>query len=179
MKLLFLAILVAASSGIADTDTPTKGLGIQCLPKNLPPPACDSTTDAQLKAVQDGAKFGGLAAEGFHRETWDLESHSQFIHFGDQTTLVPKGAILNVPKKLRDHIVTAPVGKMVLWNEFLGTYRGAVTFFEVDLQQAAGVKELDAAKYKIACNTDRIVVAVCDHNPISVVRRATATPPNR
>ena len=175
MKFPSFMILVAVS-GVAVADpTPTTGLGIQCLPQNLPPPACDSTTDAQLQAMQDAGKFGGVAGPDFHRETWDLEGHSQYIHFNNDTVILPKGAILNVPKKFKDNIVDSITGTLMSWPDFLAKYRGSLSFFDVDIPQASGQKDLDPTRFKAACGTNTIVIAVYNRNPISVVRRAAAT----
>lgn len=179
MKFSIPALLSLAICGatLADPTPPTKGMGMQVMPKDVPVTANDSATAEQVKEMQAKSKAGELAPAGFERNTWSLEKTSQFIHYGEHTTLVPKGSLIYIPEKYKENIVPGPGTDMISWTEFAGKYRAILTFLEVDLDQASGVKPLDAAKMKAARDTGMIVVALYQRGPISVVQPAGSTPP--
>ncbi len=149
------------------------GHGEQFLTKNRPAPAAIVTTDAQLLAAQKAEKFGGLAPKGQKQETWELEVNSSYLKYDGNVTLVPKGAILSVPDRFKDAVVTGISGNFILWNEFSTKYRGLVTPFEVTLEQAAGVKPIEAERLAAASRSGLILVAVLNGNPISVNSNAS------
>lgn len=145
------------------------GMGAQYLSPNRPAPAVVGTTDAQLRAMQNSQRFGGLSPKDLQkRETWDLEGHSEYIQFDGNVTLIPKGSILFAPDKLQQHVATGLSGKFMLWPDFSARYRGLVTTVEVNIDQASGAKPLDEAKMAVVKRQGLIIVAVLNGNPISV-----------
>ena len=167
------AIYLAASSGIMAAAPSGSGQGIQFLPRELKAPVANAQTDESLKKRQAAGKFGGFAPEGTERKGWDLMENSEFIAFNGGSTLLPKGSILHIPEKFRPNVVPKPTGKLVIWTEFAGLYRGLVTCFNVTLAQAAGQAPIDEARLETARKTGLIVVAMLDGNPVSVSPRAS------
>jgi hypothetical protein len=169
-------ILIATLSAAFAQKDPRAGHGAQFIPKDVPAAVRETMTDQQLLKLreQQGVK---KADTGVKRETWDLESNSEFIVSEKVVTLVPKGAILYVPDRFRQNIAPNLSGSFLIWNEFLAKYRGLVTSFEVTLDQATGEKPLDAARFEAAKKSGLIIVAVLNRSPISVSQPAVTTNP--
>lgn len=173
MKTCLSAAVFASLMWIARGETPRGGHGLAYLPKNLPAPSAQSISDEELLARQKAEKFGGLAPKDSVGPGYELEKLSEFIHFLDEGTLVPRGAILFVPPRLNANVTSSLKGKFVDWATFSAKYRGNVQAFEVTIEQAAGHKPLDAARLEGAKRNGMILVAVLNRCPISV-----ASPPS-
>jgi hypothetical protein len=169
--LLFLALPSMAS---AQQRSVGGGHGAEFIQKSRKAPAADVTTDAQLLAAQKAQKFGGLAPKDQKQETWDLEANSSYLKYDGTVTLLPKGAILFVPDRLKDMVVTGISGKFSLWYEFSTKYRGLVTPFEVTVEQASGAKPIEEERLAAARRSGLILVAVFNGNPISVHSNAAS-----
>lgn len=169
-----LLLFVLSSAAIATATPPTTGHGIQFLPKDRKPPVGSAINDETLKNQRSTGKFGGFAPEGSGPKGWDLMENSEFIAFDGIYTLLPKGAILHVPEKLRQHVVEKPEGKLMLWSEFAGRYRGLVNHFNVTLEQAAGQAAVPQELFESARESGLIVVAMMNGNPVSVNPKAMA-----
>jgi hypothetical protein len=170
-----LAVCLLPSMVSAQQPPRAGGQGAQFIPKDRPAPAADVTTDAQLLALQKAEKFGGLAPKDQKQETWELEGNSSFIKYDGSVTLVPKGAILFVPDRFKDSIVTGMTGKFSLWNEFSTKYRGLVAPFEITIDQATGIKPIEEERLSVAQRSGLILVAVFNGNPISVSSNTSGT----
>jgi len=169
--LIFLLVLLSQQQSARSEDTARGGgFGPKFLPDNRPAPVADAMTDEQLLARQAAAKFGGIAPEDQRTRTYDLASNSTFLQNGERFTLVPKGAVLQVPEKLASWVVKAPAGKFQPWPEFQAERRGQVVPFEVTMDQAAGKVPLDPGKLAAAKKAGGLLVAVCRGGPISVVK---------
>lgn len=155
-------------SGVLLGDQDTAGYGIQYLPSKILESATDVTTDAALLARQKSEKFGGLRAKADEFEGYDLSRYSTFIQIGESYTLVPKGAVLNLPEKFAAAIVTQPVGRFVAWQEFQATNRGSLSNLEITLEQAAGKVPIDPAKLDAAKKAGVLLVAVIRGGAVSV-----------
>jgi len=151
------------------------GHGEEFIPKNRPAPAAVVTTDAELLAARKTQKFGGLAPKDQKQQTWELDANSSYIKYDGSVTLVPKGAILFVPDRFKDTVVTGMSGKFSLWNEFSTRYRGLVTPFEVTVEQASGAKPIEEERLAVARRSGLILIAVFNGNPISVHSNASGT----
>ncbi|NNC90581.1 MAG: hypothetical protein HKN82_19160 [Akkermansiaceae bacterium] len=99
---------------------------------------------------------------------YNITANSDFIVFGEASTLVPKGAILHVPNRFRANIDRAPRSGLKIWNQFLSTNRGRLMPLEITRDQALGVAPIEKERLEAACRTGRIVVAVMHGNPTSV-----------
>ncbi|MEK7951305.1 hypothetical protein [Luteolibacter soli] len=171
-----LFIVLATFSSVALAEPPDAGgLGIEHLPKNLKPPIGKAISDKDLKARQNGEKFGGFAQAGEEPKGWDLEKNSEFITFDGAVTLVPKGAILHVPDRYKNNVIPELQGNFSLWNNFSTRFRGVVVSFEVSIAEASGQAEIKPERLEAARKAGVILVATINQNPVSVTKKAPAT----
>lgn len=171
-------IVCIALASVAFANPQDKGgLGIEHLPQNLKPPVGKAISDKELKARQQGEKFGGFAKAGTEPKGWDLEKNSEFITFDGVVTLVPKGAIIHVPERYRANVVSELKGNLMLWNEFAARYRAVVAPFEVSLAEASGKEPIKPERLEAAQKTGAILVGTLGNSPISVHKKASATAP--
>ncbi|BCU75395.1 hypothetical protein [Luteolibacter sp. LG18] len=147
------------------------GVGPQFLPRNIPPPVADATTDEQLRERQNRERGGELAPKEQKAKTLGLAETSTFIETAGMFTIVPKGAVIHIPEKLAAWIVPGPSvkAKFQTWQEFLTANRGSVASFEITFDQASGKIPIDSSKLDLARKSGRLVVAVCHGGPISCV----------
>jgi hypothetical protein len=107
----------------------------------------------------------------------DLLATSDFLSFGGFATLVPKHAILCIPKNYQDRIKLVPGSKIVSWGEFLNANRGWIKTLEVTRAQAEGVSPFDE---KVAENLQKssiVIVATYQTGPISVLPKKEPVEP--
>src|SRR5688572_18404373 len=67
-----------------------------------------------------------------------LLSESDIVCFNGNATLVPKRAILQLPKNLADRLKYQPGSKLLNWGDFYALNRGWITTVEVSRVQAEG-----------------------------------------
>lgn len=108
----------------------------------------------------------------------DLLSQSDFICFGGVATLVPKRAILAVPKALEDRTRLEAQFRIVGWLEFYAANRAWITTVDVTRQQAEGQVPLSEETYESLKETKTLVIATYKGGPISVIRAKQGTPEN-
>jgi len=99
----------------------------------------------------------------------NLIDTSDFLSFGGLTTLVPKRAIIHIPKNYRDRIQFVKGSRIVVWPDFYVANRGWIKTLEVTREQAMGTEPFDE---KVAENIEKssvVVVAVYKGGPISVL----------
>lgn len=99
----------------------------------------------------------------------DLVSDSDILCFGGLATLVPKRAILTIPKNLADRLKFLPGSQIQSWAEFYAQNRGWITTVEVSRPQAEGNKPLDEELTKRIGKSTNLVVATYLGGPISVL----------
>lgn len=99
----------------------------------------------------------------------DLIASSDFISFRGVTTLIPKRAILHVPKNYTDRIRYVPGTKIVIWPEFFVANRGWIKTVEVTRTQAEGVEPFDEKVAERIAKSSQLVVATYKGGPISVL----------
>ena len=99
----------------------------------------------------------------------DILSESDIVAFQGVATLVPKRAILQIPKNYQDRIAMQPGAKIVTWADFYAANRGWITTVEVSRTQAEGNLALadDTQKHLTECSN--LVVATYMGGPISVL----------
>lgn len=99
----------------------------------------------------------------------DLISQSDIISFHGISTLVPKRAVLQIPKSCADRMKMEPGSKIVSWSEFYAQNRGWITTVEVSRVQAEGNKPFaeETQKYMSTCRN--LIVATYQGGPISVL----------
>lgn len=97
-----------------------------------------------------------------------LES-SDILCYNGMATLVPKRAILAVPKNLQDRLKMQPGARVVGWLEFLEANRGWINTVEVSRVQAEGNEALAEETTERIGKSTNLVVATFLKGPISVL----------
>lgn len=107
-----------------------------------------------------------------------LMTNSLFLFDGEMFTIVPMGAILNLPPSLRQHVIAKPEGTFTFWPNFLKRNAAWLAAKEVTLKMAKG--DADAAKAILReTSTDRrVVVSVYKGGPITVLEAAPQAAPS-
>lgn len=89
------------------------------------------------------------------------------LHDGNIWTIVPNGAVVYIPEKLKSRITTEPTGRLTGWREFLAANYSWLSAHEMDFEQAAGKKVLPEGTPANWAKQDKIIVAVHQGGPIS------------
>ncbi len=108
----------------------------------------------------------------------DLVGSSDILCFGGMATLVPKRAILNMPKNLQERLKFIPGSQIQGWAEFYAQNRGWITTVEVTRVQAEGNMAMDEKIAQRVYKSSNLVVATYQAGPISVLplKAPVATP---
>lgn len=99
----------------------------------------------------------------------DLISESDTLCFNGNVTLVPKRAVLQIPKNLADRLKYQPGAKLMSWSQFYALNRGWITTQEVTRPQAEGNAPIAEATQKQILKTGNLVIATYQAGPISVL----------
>jgi len=99
----------------------------------------------------------------------DLVSSSDILCYNGMATLVPKKAILNVPKGMESRMKFLPGSKIQSWADFYALNRGWITTVEVSRVQAEGNKPLDEKVAERIPKSTNLVVATYQGGPISLL----------
>ncbi len=107
----------------------------------------------------------------------DLISQSDIISFNGMTTLVPKRAVLHIPKGMTDRLKFQPGTRIVGWADFYALNRGWITTVEVSRVQAEGNAALAEEISSRITKSSNLIVATNLGGPISVLPpKAPAAP---
>lgn len=120
------------------------------------------------KPVKNEAKFRRPAA------SQSIIAQSTILSDGSSWTIVPNGAVLFVPEKLKSRITTQPKGDLLAWSDFLVRSRSWITTCEVSIDQATGKQPLKPERSDFWAKQDKIVVAVHQSGPISFRKPSTS-----
>lgn len=138
----------------------------------------DVSTHAQLSLIHSKAALTDpmrnmLPAKGqdpsLINPPKDLIANSDIICFGGLVTLVPKRAVLGIPKNYADRLKFHAGSKIVSWADFYAQNRGWITTVEVSRTQAEGNKPMAEAEYKRIGKCTNLIVATFMGGPISVL----------
>jgi len=99
----------------------------------------------------------------------DLISRSDILCFGGIATLVPKRAVIHIPKGVASRIGMQDGVKIVTWPDFLAANRAWITTLNVSRLQAEGNEPLSEATLKSFVKESRLVVATYEGGTISVL----------
>ena len=94
---------------------------------------------------------------------------SDIISFGKFATLVPKRAILQIPKSVADRIRLEPGATIQSWSEFYAANRGWITTVEVSRVQAEGNEPIAEETKLQLSKCGNLVVATYLGGPISML----------
>jgi len=107
-------------------------------------------------------------AKVVHPEEQSIVKQSTILNDGRNWTIIPKGAVIFMPDKMREHADSKPVGTLLSWSDFLARNFAWVTTNEVSFNQAAGNEAIPANRAAFWAKQDKVVVAVHQGGPISV-----------
>lgn len=105
-------------------------------------------------------------------EVWkptSLLARSEFLSFNGLATMVPKGAVLNVPSYLATRLKLASGTRIINWNVFYPRNRSWITTVEVTRSQAEGNEPIAEATLKSISESKLVVIATMQGGPISVL----------
>ncbi|MFT3991612.1 MAG: hypothetical protein QM680_09405 [Luteolibacter sp.] len=145
------------------------------------PPAISPEALAEIKRTSPMAQLTKIAEDDPHANTPppappSLLNESVILTDGTHWTLVPKGAVIHIPKSKQEKISTKPVGSLLGWADFFTKNRGWLTTQEVDFDQARGKTPLDSKQVEFWQTQENIVVAVHQSGPISVTSASGSSP---
>ena len=98
-----------------------------------------------------------------------LLRESDIICFNGVATLVPKRAVLQIPKDLAERLKYQPGARIECWADFYARNRGWITTVEVSRLQAEGNNPLAAETRKQIVKSGNLIVATYQGGPISVL----------
>lgn len=98
-----------------------------------------------------------------------LLAQSDIICFNGMATLVPKRAIMQIPKNLADRLKYLPGSKLMGWRDFYALNRGWITTVEVSRIQAEGNSPLAEETHKKIVKSGNLIVATYQGGPISLL----------
>jgi len=104
-----------------------------------------------------------------HNQPKDLLSQSDILCFQGMATLLPRHAVLLLPKAMTGRSVFTAGATLMGWAEFYAQNRGWITTVEVSSLQAAGTLPLAADVTQRLMDGTRVVVATYQGGPISVM----------
>lgn len=99
----------------------------------------------------------------------DLIARSDVLCFQGRATLVPKRAVLHVPKSLAGRLGMQEGSQLGSWTEFLNLNRGWIRTVAVTRVQAEGNDPMPAAVLESFAKEQRVVIATYQEGPISVL----------
>lgn len=137
-------------------------------------PASDRITDEELAKIKKEHKLN--YGRGFEPTPTvkvpprgDLYASSVILTDGADHTLLPNNSLLHVSEKYQHRVVEKPVGKLILWPDFLRRNRTWIITSEVTLAHATGEQPIPKARIEGLRKLNRVVVGVLRTHPISVL----------
>jgi hypothetical protein len=98
-----------------------------------------------------------------------LLAQSDIISFNGVATLVPKRAIIQVPKNLKSRIAYEQGAKLMSWADFYALNRAWITTIEVSEEQAEGKNPLAEETQQKMVKSGALIIATYKGGPISVL----------
>ena len=99
----------------------------------------------------------------------DLIATSDFLSARGLSTLIPKRALLHVPKKYQGNIQFVKGSRLVIWPTFYRSNRGWIKTMEVTRAQAQGKENFTEEVIENLAKSSVVVVATYKGGPISVL----------
>ena len=130
---------------------------------------------AELGDLQKKSESQDMADPSKGSRPKSLLDTSTILNFGGSLTLVPKGAVLHVPKTLTDRVGKRDGAKIATWTDFQTANRGWLITQEVTLEQAKGNESLPEAVLQHLAKEINVVVATYQGRPISMLKFSEAS----
>jgi hypothetical protein len=99
----------------------------------------------------------------------DILKDSDIISFRGLATLVPKKAILQIPKNYSSTLQLEAGARIVSWSEFYAANHSWITTIEVSRVQAEGNQPIDEKSREFMSTSRNLIVATYMGGPISVL----------
>lgn len=100
---------------------------------------------------------------------YDILADSDIVCFNGNVVLVPKRAILLVPKNVEGRLKYVEGAKLMNWSEFYAVNRGWITTVEVSRKQAEGNDPIPENTRDMMQKSGNLVIATYKGGPISVL----------
>ncbi len=110
------------------------------------------------------------------RKKSNIVDRSTLLTGSGRWAMVPKTALLHLPQRYNDKVVTKPNGKLMSWSDFLRKHRSWIHTHEVTLNQARGLEVIDAKVIDAYKGMGKVVIATYNKNPTGMMAPALATP---
>ena len=165
--MVILPVLCSALIVSASADEPTTR-----------PPIRDLPTEAELNLTlkQSQQQLAGttyvpqaVGEKAKESASQDLMKSSEILCFAGAMTLVPKHAVLQIPKNLAVRLKQDPGAQLVTWSDFYPANRSWINTIEVTFEQAEGKVPLSAQTNDLMTKSGKVIVATYNGNPISVL----------
>lgn len=127
-------------------------------------------TARDLSARQQSTSLASFDQKPPRSAGQSLITQSEILHDGEHWTLVPRGAVLYVPKARMANVGVRPVGTLLPWIQFLVKNPGWLSIHETTFDQASGDEPLPPEKTELWKKQERVIIAVHQGEPISVAR---------
>lgn len=138
---------------------------------NVSEPISAEEMAARAQASRSVQPAASKPAEGetrtVARASDDVLTSSQILAANGQWTLVPKNAIVHVPKNLSRYVVEAPAGKMIPWTDFLIANRSWLNNLEITMDEASGKTPIKPVLVQSWATQGKIVVTTYKGGAIS------------
>lgn len=148
------------------------------------PTVSDTPTPEQFAAMRKASPMDSLPQTPADVEKQVLRAgeqslikQSEILNDGTHWTLVPKGAVLHVPPSMANRVGAKPLGTLLPWMDFLMANRAWLSTEETTFDQAAGKTPLMPERLAAWPKLNKVVVAVHQGGPISVIGQAPAVAP--
>ncbi len=104
---------------------------------------------------------------------------SVILHDGTHWTLVPAAAVIHLPGVLKDRVGAKAVGELLSWQDFVAKNPGWISSAELTFEEAAGTHPLTPERLESWTGQDKLVVAVHQGGPISLLPAGAGENPAR
>lgn len=133
--------------------------------------AAQAAAQASVKAADPGKKI--VPAKPTTPETPapppSLLAQSDIICYNGAATVVPKRAIIQIPKNLTSRLTYEAGAKLMNWSDFYAQNRAWITLVEVSEAQAEGSSPLTEDTQKQIVKSGKLMIATYHGGPISVL----------
>jgi hypothetical protein len=129
----------------------------------------DQLTRERATIIGNTENTGGVVEPPQIIEAEDLISKSAILCLGGNLTLIPKKAVIYVPKQFAGRLIPTDYANVLTWVEFFPLNRGWISTMEVTMAQAEGKESLAAADLDRMTKSGNVIVATLDGNPITVL----------
>lgn len=126
---------------------------------------CLGGVSAQLPAAEEKASDAPVLPI---KKRPSLMERSTLLTSGNSWVMIPKTAVIYLPDRYSNKVVTKPKGSLMGWNAFLRKNSGWIHTHEVTVQQARGIEVIDQKIIQAYQGMGKVVIATYQKNPITV-----------